>query len=159
MSYFVIVRGPLGVGKTAVSKGLARKLGAEYISIDRILDDEGLWYSGRLSEFLRANDHVVRRARTFLRHGTPVIVDGNFYWKAQIEDLVRRLDGRAHIFTLEAPLRLCIQRDRGRAVPHGRAAAKAVYTKSTKFRYGIPWDATPPVRTVVRGIAARISES
>lgn len=157
MAYYVIIRGPLGVGKSAVSKRLARKLRAAYISVDRVLDDQGIWYAGRLSEFLRANDVVVRDARRFLEEDRPVIIDGNFYWKTQIQDLLRRLDFPRYVFTLNAPLEICIRRDRERASPHGRAAAREVYAKSTRFEYGIVWDATAPVGTVVRGILSRIA--
>jgi shikimate kinase len=34
MEYFVIIRGPLGVGKTTIAKRLAKQLNAKYISID-----------------------------------------------------------------------------------------------------------------------------
>ena len=54
LSYHVVIRGLLGVGRTAVATRLAREIGAGYISIERILDNLGLWEAGRLSEFLRA---------------------------------------------------------------------------------------------------------
>jgi len=156
MGHFIVIRGPLGVGKTTVAERLAKELGAEYISIDRILDEHGLWESGRLSEFLRANAFAVERARGILDEGTPVVVDGNFYWKSQIEDLVRTLDHRHFVFTLKAPLRLCIERDRGRDLPHGSEGARAVYAKSTRFEYGIGVDATGPIESTLCEIRSHL---
>ena len=94
MSYYVIIRGPLGVGKSTVSKRLAKDLRAKYIPVDRILDEYDFWYSGRLSEFLRVNAVVAQRAVRLLNKGTSVVIDGNFYWKTQIRDLKKRLDHR-----------------------------------------------------------------
>ena len=157
MSYYVVIRGPLGVGKSAVSRKLAQRIGAVYISIDQILDDQGLWESGRLSEFLRANDFVISRARASLDRGVPVVIDGNFYWKSQIRDLVGRLRGHHYVVTLKAPLKVCIARDGGREPSHGRKAARQVYAKSTRFEYGIGLDATGPIEPVVRQLIAMVS--
>ncbi len=158
MSFYVVLRGPLGVGKSTVAERLAKKIGAERILIDRILDDHGLWYAGRLSEFLKANEFAVKGARKFLKKGTPVVLDGNLYWKSQIEDLIHQLDYRHYVFTLKAPLSVCIDRDGRRPTPHGSQAAREVYAKSTKFDYGIGVDATRPIETVVREILSRLSQ-
>ena len=37
MNKVIIIRGPLGSGKTTIAKEVARKLNAEYISIDSIV--------------------------------------------------------------------------------------------------------------------------
>lgn len=157
MSFFVIVRGPLGVGKTAVSKGLSTTLGAHYLSIDQILDDHGLWDRGRLSEFLAANEIAARLARPWITKGRPVVFDGNFYWKTQIRDLTRRLASPHFIFTLVAPLRRCIERDGRRETSHGPEAARQVYAKAMAFEYGVRVNAECPVTEVVREITDRIT--
>lgn len=157
MSYYVIIRGPLGVGKSTVSKKLAEVVRAEYISVDRVLDDYDVWYSGRLSEFLKVNVIVASLAGRLLKKGTSVILDGNFYWKSQIKDLERRLDHRHFVFTLEAPLNVCIKRDAGRDATHGNQAARKVYGKSTRFAYGTRIDATRPFDIIVREIGLIIS--
>jgi predicted kinase len=160
MVFYVVIRGPLGVGKSTVSSGLALALGAEQVSIDRILDEKGLeeWEGGYISQksFLRANAIAVETARAFLRRGTPVIVDGNFYWKSQIEDLLIQLDFQHFVFTLKAPLSVCIARDGQREPPHGKDAAREVYAKSTEFDYGVTVDATTSVETVVGEIIAKL---
>ncbi|HLM90999.1 MAG TPA: AAA family ATPase [Thermoplasmata archaeon] len=156
MSYCVVIRGPLGVGKTTVSKRLSARIAAEYISIDRILDEDGLWEAGHLSEFLRANEIAAARAEPMLAKRTPVVFDGNFYWKSQIEDLVGRFRYPHFVFTLKAPLRVCIERDARRPKPHGIEAAKEVYAKSTRFEYGIGLDATCPIPSILRKITSRL---
>lgn len=156
MSYFVLVRGPLGVGKSTVSRRLAKEIGAAYISVDRILDEQDLWYSGRVSEFLKVNKFAAERAERWLRKNTPVVLDGNFYWKSQIVDLVGRLDYPHFIFTLEAPLSVCISRDAGRRMSHGSQAAREVYAKSTRFAWGIRIDATEPLERVVGQIQSTL---
>ncbi|MGA8664234.1 MAG: ATP-binding protein [Thermoplasmata archaeon] len=157
MSFYVVLRGPLGVGKTTVARALTDRLVADYLSIDRILEQEGLWVAGRLSEFLRANTFAAAEAEGFLARGTPVVFDGNFYWKTQLEDLAARLRYPHFVFTLNAPLRVCIERDRRREHPYGSQATREVYAKSTKFDYGVGLDATRPVPSLVREIASHCS--
>ncbi len=155
-AFYVMIRGPLGIGKSTVAERLAREIGGEYISIDRILDERGLerWYRGYYSQtsFLRANAFAADRARKSLNRGTPAVFDGNFYHRSQIEDLVRRLDYPRFVFTLTAPLSMCIERDARRSPSFGSEAARAVYAKSTEFDYGVEVDATRPVRSIVRQI-------
>jgi predicted kinase len=157
MSFYVVVRGPLGVGKSTVCRRLAKEIRAEHISIDRILEQHELWDAGRVSEFLRANEFAAKKAESFLARGVAVIFDGNFYWRSVIDDLVRRLNYRHYVFTLRAPLQLCIEPDRRRDKSHGSKAARAVYAKSTRFIYGIGLDAIPPVDVVVDEIISHLS--
>ncbi len=163
MVFLVIVRGPLGVGKTTVAHRLAKVIGAEHILIDRILEEHGLeeWEEGYISRksFLRANDFAAERAQVFLARRTPVIFDGNFYYESQIKDLIDRLDYPNFVFTLKAPLEVCIQRDGRRTEPHGGEAAREVYAKSTEFEWGLGVDATRPVGTVVGEIVSRLPGS
>jgi hypothetical protein len=160
MSYYVIVRGPLGVGKTAVSSALADALGAHRISIDAILDRPGLeeWEDGRITErsFLRVNELAVSEAEPVLRRGTPVVFDGNFYYRSQIEDLVGRLDFPHAAFTLQASLSDCIERDRGRPVSYGEEAAAEVFALVSGVTYGVDVDARRPVPAVVAEILRRL---
>ncbi len=157
MVFYAIIRGPLGIGKSTVSERLVRELHAEYISIDGILDEQGLWVSGELSEFLAANRVAAERAKPALTRGSSVIFDGNFYWQDQIEDLTRRLDFPHFVFTLQAPLSVCIERDRLRAAPHGSTATREVYAKATAFAYGIGVDANREFETVVRDVLHRLA--
>ncbi len=142
MVFYVIIRGPLGCGKTTISERLSKILKAEHIAIDRVLDDHNLTKDkedGYISErsFLRANVIILPKAKSFLEKGVPVIFDGNFYRKSQVDDLIKKLDFPHYIFTLKAPLEVCIGRDSKRPKPHGKDAAQAVYKKSTEFDSGI----------------------
>ena len=167
MVYYVVIRGPLGVGKSSVSQSLASRVGADYIPIDRILEEHGLeeWDEDRISlkSFLRANGIAVERARASLDHGTPVVVDGNFYWREAIDDLLHRLPFDHHVFTLQAPLKVCVERDQRRpATPSGREqragdrlgaqATRDVYELVTQVRYGTSIDATGPVEATLARI-------
>jgi predicted kinase len=147
----------LGVGKSTIAERLARRRGWSVVSIDRILEEPDGWYSGRLAEFLRANGRAEALARPLLKRGVPVIFDGNFYWKTQIEDLLRRIDLPHRVFSLTAPLALCVARDGQRPQPHGAEAARRVYARSTKFSYGIPIDARRAPLDVVRQIERHLT--
>lgn len=157
MSYFVLIRGPLGCGKTTISEKLARELGVKYVPVDRVLKEHDLTgdqEDGYISQksFKRANEIIAPAAEETLQRGVPVIFDGNFYWESQIEDLVNRLNYPHEVVTLHAPLEVCLERDRGRGKTHGEDAAIAVYEKSTSFTCGIPIDATRPLEECVEEI-------
>lgn len=156
MSFLVIIRGPLGIGKSVVSRRISEIFRAEYISIDDLLDEHGLWNTGELAEFLAANRFAIEVAGTALRKRRPVIVDGNFYWEAQIQDLLAHLKVPSFVFTLAAPLEVCIQRDAGRRSPHGAESARAVYAKATEFAYGSVVDASGTVEEVVQDLLSRL---
>ncbi|MGA7924296.1 MAG: ATP-binding protein [Thermoplasmata archaeon] len=159
-AFYVIVRGPLGVGKTTVARALAKAIGATYISIDRILEERDLeeWAGGYISEeaLRRANVFAADEARTILEVRRPVIVDGNFYWRSQIEDLESRLRYPHAIVKLEAPLEVCVERDAMREVSLGREGAEMVYAKSLECGQGIPVPATGSVRETLRWIVEHV---
>ena len=153
MSFYVIVRGPLGAGKTTVSDQVAAALGGRHIAIDAILDTYNLeeWEDGYISvrSFLRANELAAREARVLLRRGTPVVFDGNFYHRPVVEDLEERLPFPHATFTLRVPLSVCVARDAARTPSYGPEAAKEVFEKTTTFDYGTVIDAVRPVSEVV----------
>lgn len=164
MSFYVIICGPLGCGKSTLAERIAKKLKAEYIAIDRILDEHNLTEdkeSGYISQksFKKANEIVVPKAKNLLAKGVPVIFDGNFYWKSQIDDLINRLDFPHYVFTLKAPLDVCIERDSKRQKNHGKDAARVVYAKTTEFDYGTVIDVTKTVDESVRKILSYLPKS
>ena len=108
MSYCIIIRGPLGCGKSTIAKKLSKILKAKYFAVDKILDNHDLTKeqeAGFISQksFIKANEIIARKAKLSLDNGKPVVFDGNFYWKSQIEDLISRLDFPHYVFTLKAP--------------------------------------------------------
>jgi len=141
MTYYIIIRGPLGCGKSTIAEALSKRLKAKHFAIDRVLDENniGEWEDGYVSlkSFIKVNEISAERAKKDLDGGISIIFDGNFYFKEQIEDLIKRLDFPHYVFTLKAPLKVCIDRDSKRSKTHGKDAAEAVYKKSTGFSYGI----------------------
>lgn len=146
MNYFVIIRGPLASGKSTISKFLAKKLKAEYFAVDGVREDHNLTKEpkeqGFVSQktFFKINNIISQKAKKFLDKGKIVIFDGNFYWKSTIDDLIGKLNYSHYVFTLKAPLEVCIKRNSKRGKIHGKDAAEAVYKKSTSFNYGTTID-------------------
>ncbi len=95
MSYFIIIRGPLGSGKTIIARKLAEVLRAEYISIDEILEKHGLDKVAPREEcipaanFIKANTLVLPKAIKYLQKRKVVIFDACFYHQEQIKILYK----------------------------------------------------------------------
>jgi len=137
----MIIRGALGSGKSTIAEDLAKKLNAKHISYDKILDEYNLTEDkeeGMISRksFFTANKIASLEAKKVIDKN-PIIFDGNFYWKEQIEDLVNKLKYNHFIFTLKTDLNTCIKRDSKRKKSYGEDAVKAVYSAVNRFDYGI----------------------
>ena len=156
MGYCVIIRGPLGVGKTTVAQALAERLGAHYISIDAVLAAHDLDQSDGecipAENFIRANELALPQAKAALNAGQVVIFDGNFYHSQQLAQLTQQVAVPVYGFTLRAPLSVCVERDRQRQRTYGIGAATAVYTLVSRVEYGI--DINTEDQTVSQTIAA-----
>lgn len=141
MAFYVIIRGPLGIGKSTIAKGIAGKICGKYISVDDILEKLDLDnVEGRsipLKNFIKVNNYILLLIKKHLEQGKPVILDGNFYFKEQIEDIERKLKFKHYIFNLKASIETCIKRDRGRKKIYGEEAARAVFDLVSRFDYGI----------------------
>lgn len=164
MGYYIIIRGPLGAGKTTVSRGLATELRAHYISTDEILEKHDLevWEAGyvSLASFIRVNEIASRIALKYLENGRTVIFDGNFYYRSQIEDLQNRLRGYAsQVFTLRVTLHTCIERDAMRKQSFGAQATREVFEKSTEFSFGTDIDASGSLADTISIILSKLSMS
>jgi tRNA uridine 5-carbamoylmethylation protein Kti12 len=162
MSYYVIIRGPLGCGKSTISENLAGLLNAEHICMDRILEENDLDAISRREgcipskNFLKANEMIVARAKEKLSKGKIIIFDGCFYHKEQIEDIIRKLKFPHYVFTLKAPLDICIKRDSKRARKYGKEAAIAVHKLVSRFDYGIDIDAAKDMDSILRDIKSHL---
>ncbi len=162
MGYYIIVRGPLGAGKTSIAVTLSRRLRAERISIDEVLEANHLEddiEDGYISQrsFIKANEIAAQKANDAMDSGAIVIFDGNFYWKSQLDDLQGRLRRNGYVFTLKVPLDVCISRDGGRAKPLGIEATREVYEKTTSFEYGIDIDAAGTLEDAIDRILSFIN--
>jgi predicted kinase len=151
MSYCIIIRGPLGVGKTAVAQALAEQLTAYYISIDQVLTAHNLLQSDgegiSVNCFLRANELVLPEVKAILDTGQVVIFDGNFYHQEPITHLEQQLPVPVYVFTLHAPLSVCVERDSHRKDVYGIAAAATVYNMVSRVEYGTYIDTTDQTLT------------
>ncbi|MFH0712943.1 MAG: AAA family ATPase [Candidatus Micrarchaeota archaeon] len=162
MTYFIIIRGPLGSGKTTIAKAVAKKLKAKYFAIDELLEqlhlDNNYVRDGYISEkaFCAANKKLAPIAEKWLKKGKPVVIDGNFYRKSQIQDLLTKIKYPHFVFTLAIPLKICIERDAKRKQPLGIDAVKAVYAKAMEFSYGVEIDATKRKNETISTILAYI---
>jgi len=142
MSYYIIIRGPLGIGKSTVARNLAKILDGEYISIDDVLAENSLDQVDEneggipVKNFIKGNELVLPKIKDYLDTGKIVIIDGNFYHQEQIEHFAEHLKYSHHVFTLKAHLEVCILRDKGRKNSYGQDAATAVHGMVNKFDYG-----------------------
>lgn len=143
MSYFIIIRGPAGCGKTTVAKKLKEKLNAEYFSFDEILKKHQLEISdGRgisKESFLKANELIIADVKKIINEGKIVILDGCFYHKEQLENLEKSIPFKHFIFDLKASVKECIDRDKTRK-SIGEDSIRAVHSMVSEFDCGIPID-------------------
>lgn len=144
MKRLIVIRGPLGIGKSTISKLVAKKINGKYFSIDGILDDHNLTKEDKKagcraeSEFVRANEILLPTLKENLEKDISVVVDGNFYWEGAIKHLIEELkDYNPIVFDLKARVEVCIERDSHRNPPHGEGAARAVHNLVSRFESGI----------------------
>jgi predicted kinase len=148
MTFYVIIRGYAGVGKSTVAKRLAQAFRGHYISIDKVLSDNGLdKIEGEcISEenFRKANEILLPEAISHLGAGEPVVIDGNFYHRSQLEHLTMNIPYKPYIFTLKANIEDCIRRDNEREEKDriGEDAIRAVCSLVERFDAGKVIDTT-----------------
>ncbi len=141
MGYYVLIRGPAGVGKSTASALLASRIGAAVTHFDKVLEELGIgkvvddkWIP--LDRFLKADDVTLPKVRKELESGRNAVMEGNFYHKEQIDDITSKLDFPHVAFTLKADLSECVKRDRARKNTLGERNAEAVFKLVSAFDYG-----------------------
>ena len=158
MSYYIIIRGPLGSGKSTISKKLAHILDAKHVHVDEVLEKHGLDKMPPdapcipAENFIKANEIVLPEVKELLAGGKIVIFDACFYHKEVIEHLIQNLPFEHYIFTLKAPLELCVQRDSKRHKTHGEGAAVAVHSLVTQFDCGNIIDVSGSLEDTIKDI-------
>ncbi len=146
MCYFIIIRGPAGVGKTTVAKKLSARLGGVYVSFDKLMKKHKLdkIEGGCIIEknFIKANGIAIPKATKSIRKGKIVVFDGCFYQKSQIEHLIKNMPFNNCVFTLNAALDECISRDkkRGSKTRIGAKRVRDVHNLVSRFEYGVAID-------------------
>ncbi|MFH1173700.1 MAG: AAA family ATPase [archaeon] len=160
MSYYVLIRGPLGVGKTTIAQAVAKQLHAAYIALDAVMVEHKLDLVPKdepcipAEQFRKAQAIMLPHIRTALKT-KPVVIDGCFYHKENIDELIGEMPVPGYVFTLTAPVDACIARDTARKNGYGEDAARAVHMLVNRFEYGKNIDATQPVQTIVQDIVTR----
>lgn len=158
MVYFIIIRGPLGCGKSTISKNIVKALKAVYISVDEVLAENGLDdIDSKIGcipaeNFSRANQIMIPEARKNLDGGRIVIFDSCFYHKESIDNLISGLPYKNYVFTLKAPLEVCIERDRNRPKPYGKMEVAQVFKLVSRFDYGTVIDISKPIKKILEEI-------
>lgn len=140
-SYSIIIRGPAGVGKTTIGKMLAKQLKTSYISVDKILKKHKLDYFPGEScvpekNCIRSNELMIPKVLDVFREGKPIVIEGCFYHKSQIENLLNAFPNKSIVFTLKAEISELIARDKTRK-GIGEESIRAVHKLSSQFDYGI----------------------
>ena len=130
-----LIRGPLAVGKSTVAKLVAKKINAEYLSLDKILKDNGLECSDGipLENFLESNKII---SNLLNNSKNSFVLDGCYYYQEQIDDLQKKLGNSIVIFSLISPVETCIERDSKRKKVYGADSARFVHMVTTKIKAG-----------------------
>ena len=138
---------------------------AEYISFDTVLEKHGLDKVGPhepcipVENFVKADQIILPKIISRLKEGGAVLLDGNFYHREHIEHLIKCVPYDHYVFTLKAPVEVCIERDAQREKPYGVDAVCVVHKLVSAFDYGITIDATRPFDAVVKEIASHLPSS
>lgn len=128
MSTAILVRGPLAVGKTTVSKALAQRLHpCAAISVDKL---RKMPSDGDLSprHLKLAKSNAALLAGRFLAEGYTVVIESVFE-KGESIEMVQEVLGRAgvdafHVVTLTADLDVLESRDAQKRVPNAERVAE-----------------------------------
>ena len=101
--FFIIIRGPAGVGKSTIAKELSKIL----------------------------------KAKEKLDKNIPIIFDGCFYRKKQLVHLIKNLQYKCYIFSLNAPVGVCFKRNKTRSRALPKKAVHKVHVLASKNKHGI----------------------
>ena len=137
----IVIRGPLGVGKSTVARAVADSISGIYISVDQVLEEHKLDKASDgegipLENFLMANQFLLKETEQARAEGKPLVIDGNFYHKEQVDQLVELLVGDVAVFTLKASVETCLARDADRGKSYGEDATRVVHMFVSRFDFG-----------------------
>ena len=163
MSYYIIIREPMACGKSTISKELAKQLNAEYISLDKVMDEHDL---DKMppdvkippENFIKTNELILQKVRDYLESGKPIILDACFYYKEAIQHIENNIEYPGFVFTLKVPVAECIKRDKNRENSYGKGSVIYIHSIVSEFDYGHNIDVTQSVEESVNQIIGFIDE-
>ncbi|MFT4326284.1 MAG: AAA family ATPase [Candidatus Woesearchaeota archaeon] len=153
----IIIRGPLGVGKTTIAKEISVRCNAHYISFDEVLVEYNLDKEDDVFtalDFIKANTCILDDCQKVLQEGQSIVFDGCFYFLEQINHLQEHLNASFIIFDLKASLETCIKRDANREKSYGEKAAQEVFVLVSKHDVGIAINVEKPFNVVIEEIVS-----
>jgi len=143
MVYFIVLSGTLGSGKSTCAKKIAEILDGKIIDLDEVLRENKLDHQASDSacisaaNFIKGLDIVIPLAKQWLEKNKIVIFDGCLYHREVLDYLIKKLLFPHYIFTLKAPLPVCIDRDKQRERTIGKGVAEEVYSLVCVNDFGI----------------------
>jgi len=143
MVYFIVLSGTLGSGKSTCAKKIAEILDAKIIDLDKVLRENKLDHQASdsacipVSNFIEGLDLVIPSAKQMLKKNKILIFDGCLYHREVLDYLTKKLPFPHYVFTLKAPLSVCIDRDNQREKTIGEGVAKEVYDLVCANDFGI----------------------
>ncbi len=141
MSYYIIIRGPAGSGKSTIAKRLAKELNSFYLNFDKVLAEhkldkiEGDGISTK--NFIKGNKLILDDVRKRIKLNHVVIIDACFYRKRHLNHLVKNLPYKHFIFSLQSSLKECIERNKKRDKEMTDQDITDVYNLVAKYKIGI----------------------
>lgn len=144
MKKIIILRGPAGAGKTTISRILQKKLNAVIVNYDKELWKRNLNYVKKEKcvpeeNFFTVNKEIIKKINDNIITGNYIVIEQNFYHKTCLLDLSENIKGEVFIFTLEADVEECIERDKKRK-GIGEEAVRDVHRMTSSFKHGIKID-------------------
>lgn len=130
-NFVVIIRGPIGVGKSTISELLERKLfNTVHVDVDKIKHKLG----GRPSKSrtLRAHQIARQRVRSLIKQKKNPVIEEIFRWDdySAMKKLIKNKNYNIVKVYLKASLDVLIRRDQTRTVKHkGYKMVKEFYKK------------------------------
>jgi len=143
MGYFIVLHGTSGSGKSANAERLSKILKAKHFALDVILKKNNLdnhkpgSCSISSSDFIKGIKIILPVTKKLLQNKKIVIFDGCIYHKKVLDYLIKNLPYNNYVFTLKAPLNICIERDKLRKKTLGKNVSRRVYELVYKNDYGI----------------------
>lgn len=140
-NHLIIIRGPAGSGKTTIAKILADRMRIKHIALDELLAKARLDRVDTklgcipIANFLAIQEDILSEIEKQIKTSS-IIIDGNFYFKEQIEFFKNNWKLNTYVITLTCKLETCINRDLRRKNPIGKKAITEIYNLVSKFEYG-----------------------